>query len=168
MTLGSPLKTVIGRDGDIIRKKMGSGGRFEKVRANGVDIFMTALVTRTGETAPDVDLCAKGEVVDGVIYGEANGTINLDKDSDDPYDDNTWLMMYIPARGDEVYFTAKTNSAIDQGKQVQADGGFGIAFAYTDTAEATDTLVSTIGVNAEAITATASTEKVGWVTWGLN
>ena len=118
MTLGSPLKTVLGRNGSIIRRKMGIGGRFEKVRANGADLFMTAFVTRTGETDPDVDLCAKGEHIDGVIYGEADGTINLDKDSDDCYADNTWLLMYAPVPGDEIYFTAKTNSAIGKGDMV--------------------------------------------------
>jgi|GEM_PF-3877383 len=168
MTLASPLKTVLGRNGSIIRKMMGSGGRFEKVRANGTDIFITAFVTRTGETDPDVDLCAKGEHCDGIIYGPWSGDVDLDKDSDDCYDDNTWLMMYVPVNGDEIYFTAKTNSAIGKGDLVQVDGGFGIAFAYADGTEATDTLQSVVGTCQDAVTAAASTEKVTWLIWGGN
>ena len=133
MALASPLKTVIGRNGSIVRKHVGAGGITERVRANGTDIFIGALVTHTGETAddPDVDLCAKGEHPDGVIIGPADSAIDLDKDSDDCFDDNTWLLMYIPLPGEEIYLCAKANSAITVYTRVQADGGFIIAFAYS-------------------------------------
>ena len=162
MALASPLKTVIGRNGSIIRKMTGMGGTFHKVRANGADLFISAMVTRTGESAndPDVDLCGAGENIDGIIVGPADDAIDLDKDSDDPYADNTWLLMYKPVIGDEIYITIKTNTAITVNTLVQCEAGFGIAWAYTNATELTDTLRSIIGLARNTISAVASTETV--------
>ena len=162
MTLASPLKTVIGRNGSIIRRKSGQGGRYETVRANGADLFISAWVTYAGETAddPDVDLCAKGETPNGIIVGPAFAATDLDKDSDDCYDDNTWLKMYIPVPGDEIYCTSKTNSDITYGGRIIVDGGFVDDFAYGDGTENTDTMESHIGNAMTAATAAATTEKV--------
>lgn len=165
MTLASPLKTVIGRNGTIIR--VGGGGKHHKVRANGDDLFITAMVTRTGETAddPDVDLCGKGETINGIIFGEWNKTVDLDKDSDDCFADNTWLDMYEPLPGEEVYITIKTNTAITVFTLVQCEAGFGIAWAYTDGTEATDTLRSIAGQSQNTISAVASTETICLIRW---
>lgn len=170
MVLASPLKTVLGRNGSIIRKHVGQGGNYETVRSNGADLFITAAVTHTGETTsdPDVDLCAKGERIDGIIFGEADAAIDLDKDSDDTFADNTWLIMYIPIEGEEIYLTAKTNSAITTFTRVQADGGFFIAFAYTNATENTDTLESVAGTCQDTVAAVASTETVFLCKWGGN
>lgn len=128
MTLASPLKTVIGNAGSIIAKKCGMGGYFQRVRANGADLFVTALVTIYGETAddPDVDLCAAGEIPSGVIWGPSSDVVDLDKDSDDAYADNTFLQMYIWARGDQIWLTGTTNTslAITRGGGVHAAAGF--------------------------------------------
>lgn len=165
MTLASPLKTVIGRNGTIIRT--GGKGRHHKVRANGADLFITAMVTRTGETAddPDVDLAAAGERVNGIIVGEWDMSVNLDKDSDDCFADNTWLDMYEPVAGEEIYITIKTNTAIVVFTDVQNEAGFGIAWAYTDTAELTDTRQSIAGQSQNTIAAVASTETVCLIIW---
>ena len=170
MALASPLKTVIGRGGSIIREHVGQGGITKRVRANGADLFIGALVTFTGETAddPDVDLCAKGEHVDGVIIGPADSAIDLDKDADDPFADNTYLLMYIPLPGEEIYLTAKANTAITVYVRVQADGGFIIPFAYVDGAEVTDTLESVVGTSQNTISAVASTTTICLVKWGHN
>jgi hypothetical protein len=167
VTLASPLKTVIGRNGSIIRRQVGAGGTFHKVRSNGADLFISALVTRTGETEndPDVDLCAKGERINGIIVGEWDGTVNLDKDSDDLFADNTWLKMYTPLPGEEVYITIKTNTAITVYTDVQADAGFGIPWAYVNATEATDTRVSIAGQAQIAVSAVASTETVCLIEW---
>ena len=159
MTLASPLKTVIGRAGSIVRK--GGHGTYHKVRANGADLFIGAMVTRTGESAsdPDVDLCAKGENIDGIITGAWDET-DLDKDSDDTFADNSWLMMYKPNIGDEIYVTIKTNTAITVNTLVQCEAGFGIAWAYANATENTDTLRSIIGLARTTIAAVASTETV--------
>lgn len=160
MTLASPLKTVIGRNGSIIRK--GGKGTYHKVRANGADLFIGAAVTRTGESAddPDVDLCGAGENIDGYIVGPADDAIDLDKDADDPYADNTWLLMYKPGIGDEIYIVIKTNTAITVNTLVQIEAGFGIAWAYTDSTELTDTLRSIAGLARNTISAVAATETV--------
>ena len=170
MTLASPLKTVLGRSGSIIRKKHGMGGTYHKVRANGADLFISAGVTRTGESAndPDVDLCAKGEDIDGYIVGVADGATDLDKDSDDCYADNTWLLMYCPVKGDEIYITIKTNVAIVVNTLVQIEAGFGIAWAYTDTSEFTDTLRSIAGKSRTTVAQVASTETVCLIEVGGN
>lgn len=170
MTLASPLKTVIGSNGSIIRKKNGMGGTYHKVRANGADLFISAAVTRTGESAddPDVDLCAKGEDIDGYIVGPADDAIDLDKDSDDCFADDTWLLMYCPVKGDEIYITIKTNTAITVNTLIQIEAGFGIAWAYTDTAEATDTLRSIAGKSRTTVGAVASTETICLIEVGGN
>ena len=160
MTLASPLKTVIGRNGSIIRK--GGNGTYHKVRSNGSDLFIGAAVTRTGESAddPDVDLCGAGENIDGYIVGPADDAIDLDKDSDDTYADNSWLLMYKPDIGDEIYITIKTNTAITVNTLVQIEAGFGIAWAYSDGTELTDTLRSIAGLARTTISAVGSTETI--------
>lgn len=170
MTLASPLKTVIGNRHSIIKLRAGLGGTIKLVRSNGADLFISAAVTYSGETAsdPDVDLCAKGEQPDGIIIGPAYDAIDLDKDSDDTFADNTWLYMYSPLPGEEIYMTTKTNSAIDYGARVQVDGGFLIAFTYGDATEETDLLQSVVGKTLTAISATASTEKIALIKWGTN
>lgn len=168
MALASPLKTVIGRDGSIIR--FGGNGKTVKVRANGSDLFISALVTRTGETEddPDVDLCAKGEFVDGIIIGVADGATDLDKDSDDTYADDTWLLMYEFEKNDEIYMTVKTNTAFTVYTRAQCEDGFIIPFAYTNATEETDLLESVVGTVQNAVSAVASTETVVLVKIGGN
>ena len=158
MTLASPLKTVIGLNGKIIRK--GGCGTIHKVRANGADLFLTAAVTRTGETGANVDLCAAGEDIDGYIIGEWDMTVNLDKDSDDPFADDTWLAMYCPVKGDEIYVTIKTNTAVTINVLVQCEAGFGIPWAYSNATEKTDTLRSIMGKCRTTVAAVGSTETV--------
>ncbi len=160
MTLASPLKTVIGRNGSIIRK--GGHGTYHKVRANGADLFINAAVTRTGEAAddPDVDLCGAGENIDGYIIGPADDAVDLDKDSDDTYADNTWLLMYKPGIGDEIYITIKTNTAITVNTLVQIEAGFGIPWAYVNATELTDTMRSIAGLSRTTVAAVASTETI--------
>jgi len=168
MTLASPLKTVMGRNGSIVRT--GIRGKILKVRANGSDLYLGAPVTFTGETAnnPDVDLCAAGEQPDGVIIdADPSSTYHgdLDKDSDDPYADNTLLLMYIPIAGDEIYMTVKTNTALTVYTRVQVEAGYLILFAYTDGTQLTDTLESVIGKTLTAVTAVASTETIALIRW---
>ena len=133
-----------------------------KASSGGDTIFLGAIVTRTGETAgtPEVDLCAKGEPVYGVITGKAWAARDMSKDSDSPYVDGTKLLLERLEEGDQVWLTAKTNTAITEAKSVQVDGGFIIDFAYTDAAAATDTLSSVIGNAAIGCTATGSQEKL--------
>jgi hypothetical protein len=166
MTLASPLKTVIGRDGSIIR--YGGNGKKSKVRANGADLFIGAIVTRVGETEddPDVDLCAKGEAPSGIILGPADDAIDLDKDSDDCFADDTWLLMYEWERNDEIYLTVKTNTALTVYVEVQVDGGFIIPWAYVNASEATDTRIGVMGACQNAVSAVASTETVVLVKMG--
>lgn len=163
MPLLERLAAYTNQGGIILRKK---GGYTVRVKASSgsASIFITALVTIIGETAgtPEVDLCAKGEIPTGIIIGPADTALDLSKDSDSCFADGTYLAMWVFEPGEEFIMTAKTNSAIAWGARCQVDGGYLITFAYTDTAEATDTMESVIAQNiGAAITATASTEKLG-------
>jgi hypothetical protein len=119
MTLVTPLKEITHSVWN--RRTLGNE---VPVIANGSDIFLTAGVTQYGETGPDVDLCAEDEQLSGIICGQADDATSLDKDSDDPFDDNTPLHMAVPIPGEEVYLTAKTAGSITKDKVVQCDGGF--------------------------------------------
>lgn len=156
MTLASPLKTVSQSNGVLFKPDR---GREVLVRANGSDLFLTAIVTTFGETLPDADLAASGEPVGGVIVAEMlPHSVNLDKDSDDTYDDNTYLGMYVPKSGDQLYLTAKTNSTIAQGNWFKADGGFIVASAKADA----------LGRVMQTITAVSATEIVALCEWGVD
>lgn len=155
MTLSSGLENV-SQSGSVIYKKNADGGRVVKVRANGGDIFNTAIVTAYGETDPDVDLCATGEPVSGVIIGKYTPyEVDLTKDSDSCYDDNTELQMYIPNRGDVLYGTSKTNTTLTKHGWVDVDGGF----------LTTGTRTAHIGKALEAVTAASATEYIFLYEW---
>lgn len=159
-----------GQSKDIFLKKKGARDPIlVKASSGGTTIFLTALVTKTGETAgtPEVDLTVTGEHVDGVIVGKAWDATDLTKDSDSPYADLTLLFMEEIEIGDEFWVTAKTNTAIGYRERVIADGGFGAPFVYSDTSEITDTLQSVIGIAMEIVSATASTEKLFLVKGGV-
>lgn len=145
-----------------IKKKNGYIRKLVKASSGGATIFISALVTRTGETAgtPEVDLAAKGEPISGVITGQAWVARDMSKDSDSPFADGTYLLMERLDPGDQVWLTGKTNSALTAGKSAQCDGGYIIDFAYTDAAAATDLLGGVVGEILVGCTATASQEKL--------
>ena len=171
MALDTRLQAKLsGQSKDIFRKKVGPRERvLVKASSGSATIFITALVTRKGETAgtPEVDLAAKGEPIAGVIVGQAWAATDLSKDSDDPYADGTYLLMERLYIGDQVWLTAKTNTAIAFGGSVQCDGGFIIPFAYVDAAAATDTLSGVIGNALIGCSATADTEKLCLIEVGI-
>ena len=152
----------------IVRK---GNGRTERVRANGSDIFLTAGVTRTGETAadPDVDLAAVGEYVDGIIVGTADTATDLSKDSDSPYADNVWLLMYRPMATDEVYMTVKGATAVTVYTRQGCDGGFIAPYTYASgTSIDTDTLAGYCCIAQEAAAGATITEYVILTIWSGN
>ena len=158
MTLSSPLKTVTQSNGIIYK---GGDGRYVTVRANGTDLFLTALVTAYGETAPDVDLAGLGEPVSGVITGQMFPyKVDLDKDSDDTFDDDTWLQMYVPKDGDQLYLTVATNTSISYLGWFKASGGFATSSAKADA----------LGrcVGPDGVTAVSAQEQVALFEWGVD
>ena len=156
MTLATALKDKI-QGAIVIRGR----GRTETVQANGSDIFLTAIVTAYGETVPSVDLAGLGEPVGGVIIEEQFPySVDLDKDSDDCFDDDTWLGMYVPEDGDLLYLTVATNSTIAQDYWFKASGGFIVS---SDKADALGTVVEPGG-----ITAVSGTEQIALCRWGVD
>lgn len=145
-----------------VRKVNGYIRKVVKASSGGNTIFISALVTIKGETAasPEVDLAAKGEPISGVITGQAWAARDMSKDSDSPFTDGTYLLMERLDPGDQVWLTAKTNTAITFGGTVQCDGGYIIDFAYSDSAAATDLLGGTIGEALVGCSQTASQEKL--------
>lgn len=103
------------------------------VISNGTDLFLTAGVTKFGETGPDVDLCAEDERLSGIIVGRSDAATDMDKDSDDTYANNINLKMGVPTTGEEIFLTAKTAATVVKDQTLQCDGGF---FEDTDFAAA--------------------------------
>jgi len=156
MTLATALKDKI--QGAIV---IYGTGRTETVQADGSDIFLTAIVTAYGESPPSVDLAGSGEPVGGVIIEEQFPyNVDLDKDSDDTFDDDTWLGMYVPESGDLLYLTVATNSTIAQDYWFKADGGFIVS---SDKADALGTVIEPGG-----ITAVSGTEQIALCRWGVD
>lgn len=149
---------VVTQSNAIIYK--GGDGRTVTVRANGTDIFLTAIVTAYGETLPDVDLAGSGEPVSGVIIGEAFPyKVDLSRDSDNPWtDDNDYLQMYVPEGGDQLYLTVKVNSTIAQNNWFKCDGGFIVSSAKADA----------LGRILETATAVSATTLIRLCEWGVD
>lgn len=143
-----------------LKKKHSRDPILVKASSGAATIFIGAIVTKKGETAgtPEVDLCQKGEPVAGIITGEAWAATNLNRDSDNPFPDGTYLWMEEIEDGDEFLAVEKTNTGFAYQDRVQADGGYVIPFAYLDNTEATDTLESVIGKAQEVVTAAGATE----------
>ena len=155
---------------NIFQKKDGGYDKIlVKASSGAATIFISALVTRKGETSgtPEVDLAAKGEPIAGVITGQAWVAVDMSKDSDSPYADGVFLIMERLKKGDILWLTAKTNTAITFYATVQCDGGFIIDFAYADTAAATDLLGGVVGNALVGCSATASQEKLCLIEVGI-
>jgi len=157
MTLTTSLENKTDSNGVLVH----GSGQTQTVQANGDDIFLTAIVTSYGETYPSVDLAGSGEPVGGVIVEQLypyNGS--LSHDSDDPFDDDSWLGMYIPESGDELYLTVATNTSISQNDWFKAAGGF---ITSSDKADALGTVIEPGG-----ITASSGAEQLALCRWGVD
>ena len=132
------------------------------VKANGADLFLTAGVTKFGETGPDVDLCAEDEQLSGIIVGRSDAATDMDKDSDDTYADDTNLKMGVPSTGEEIFLTAKTAITVTKDKAVQCDGGFfeNTDFAAAESAANVPYAGSMLLVATEAITGISGIEQI--------
>ena len=159
MTLSASLESV-SQSAKVVFK--GGGGRSVTVRANGSDLFLTAIVTMFGEAAapnPDVALAGSGEPVSGVIIAQSFPyLLNLAKDSDDTFDDNAFLLMYVPEGGDQLYLTAKTATSISKNNWFKADGGFIIE----------STKGAALGRVLIVVTGISGTEQIILCEWGVD
>jgi hypothetical protein len=129
----------------------------EKV-TNGTDIKPGMIVTAVGETSPDIDTCAAGEEPLGVVLR------NPDHDIDTAYADGITVKVARIGSGCKVRVWIKANSAsFVQGQPLavnQTTATMASLWAYTDNAEATDTLNFKIGLAAETHTQDASDDKI--------
>ena len=161
MTLSSPLKTVC-QAGQIIVRGGGGMSQHFVAKCNGSDIFITAAITFQSETnKEDIDLAASGERVDGIVYGQAfPAVVDLDKDSDDCYDDNTWVRCYKPIARDEIYATVATATSISKDDWVKYADGF-----LTGATNKNDA-IGKLANGGVAVTAVSGQEQVVTIEWG--
>lgn len=161
MTLSSPLKTVSEGAGVLIRYG-GGVSQFFTCKCNGSDIFLTAAITFQSETnTEDVDLAASGERVDGIVIGEAfPQKIDLEKDSDDTFDNNTFIRCYKPIAQDMLYATATTNETITKDDWVKYSGGFLTAATNKNDA------IGRLDNGGVAVTGISAQEQIVPIIWG--
>ena len=129
--------TLVDLSIDTLLKK-GVYVRTEDGRTNGTDIFIGALVTRFGETFPDIDLCAVIEAIFGQVVG-----INTSKhlvhengpwynDYDNPYGDDKWVRIGI-LQPEAIYLVlSETNTTIAVFDKLKCVDG---VLAIADTAD---------------------------------
>lgn len=158
MTLYARLATVTQSHSVIFK---GGNGRTIKAKANGSDIFLTALVTIYGETNRyDVDLAGADEPVSGIVIGQYTPySVNLAKDLNSCFDDNTDLAVYIPEPGDQIYLTTASNTTIAKGAYFKVTTGGLITGGTKGTS---------LGRMVEAITGGSGYEKIVLCEWGEN
>lgn len=163
MTLSSALETVAVNH-DVLIKFGGGPSQFFPALCNGSDIFMTAAITFQNETNKwDVDLCASGERVDGIVVGEAFPTkVDLTKDSDDCFSDNTYIRCYAPIAQDQLWATVTTATSISKDGWAKYVGGF-----LTSATNKNDA-VCKLDNGGTAITGASSTEQIASVKWGTD
>ena len=163
MTLASSLDTESDSNGVLIKFGSAKSSYFTAL-CNGIDIFLTAAVTFQSETNKyDIDLAAAGERVDGIVIGEAWPTgYDLSKDSDSPYDDNTWVRCYKPMPRDLLYATTTTAETITKDDWVKYSGGF------LTGATSKDDAIGRLENGGVAITGASATEYIASIEWGTD
>lgn len=99
MTTLNERLTAFTKLGSIFRY---GGGQELTGKTNGADIFICAIITKQGESAPDLDLCSYNEMPDGVITGLADDATDFSKDAQSPYTDGKNLKYRDIKQDDEV------------------------------------------------------------------
>jgi len=102
MTTLNERLTSFTKLGDVFRKR---NGEQQDGKTNGATIFLTAIVTKHDETAPDVALCTYTEVPDGICDGLADDANNLANDAQNPISDDTNITFTNPTINDEFILT---------------------------------------------------------------
>lgn len=156
MTLATRLAAKTD-SGSVLIRYAGGEDQFGTAKCNGADIFLTAGITFQNEAnAEDVDLVAAGEHVAGVVVGTAfPNLVNLSKDSDSPYADNTYIRYYRPIDGDLLYATLTTAETLGQDEYAQYSGGF----------ITTSTRAAANCITREAVTGASGVEAIIPVEW---
>ena len=155
MTLANPLKSLT----HAVFLKKSAATRTIRKKCNGSDIFLGAVVTIFGESAPSIDLAAEDESIFGIVSGAADDATDLDNDEDDPFADNVNVLVTTPVPGDIFYCVSKTNVDITYGAALQCDGGY-----VEDTDFATGATSANIppfgivGIALEAVTSVTTQE----------
>jgi len=156
MTLAQPLKDKA--NAVFLKKSAATRTIRKRIKSGLATAFLGALVTITGETGPDIDLCAVDEPIFGIITGHAQDADNLDYDADGPFAALTWVMVTIPVPGDVFLLCAPTNIAITLGAGLEPSAGF----AIDDAGDGATPNASFAGIALEAVSAVASTETYFW------
>jgi len=102
MTTLNERLTAFTKQGGIFRRK--SGQQLDG-KTNGDDFFLTAIITKQGESAPDLDLCGYNEMPDGIVEELANDATDLSYDAQNPIADNINILYREIHRDDEFLLT---------------------------------------------------------------
>jgi len=142
----------------------GGVSQFFPAKCNGDDIFLTAAITFQSETnKEDIDLAASGERVDGIVVSEIWPiTVDLDKDSDDCFDNDTWVRCYRPIARDLLWATTATNTSITKDDWVKYVDGF------LQGATNKNDAIGRLANGGAAITAASATEFITTIEWGTD
>lgn len=88
--------------------KTAQGGIFRRRKAqklsaktNGADLFLGAIITLYGETAPDADLCSSAEPPAGILMELADDANNFSKDAQSPIATDINIKYANPSKDDE-------------------------------------------------------------------
>lgn len=125
-------------------------------KANGTDIFIAAIVTRFGETYPDIDLCAEVDAMLGIVIGLNTTKHNLPEngawynDYDNCFANDKWLRVGIPKPQGVYLVLSETNTTIAVGDKLKVVDG---VLAVADTNDNFQFIAE------QAVTAAANTRK---------
>jgi hypothetical protein len=163
MTLSSGLDTVT-ESGGVLIKYGGGQSQFQVAQCNGSDIFLTAAVTYQNETNRyDIDLAAAGERVDGIVVAEAYPyKVDLTKDSDSCFADDTWVIIYRPIAQDMLYATVASATSITKDDWVKYSDGF-----LTSATNKNDA-IGKLEHGGAAVSGASNVEVIVSITWGTD
>ena len=98
-------------------------------KINGTDIFIGAIVTRFGETYPDIDLCSVNDAMLGIVIGLNTTKHNLPEngawynDFDNCFANDKWARVGIPRPQGVYLILSDTDKTIDIGDKLKVVDG---------------------------------------------
>ena len=155
--------TAFTKQGSIFRRT--SGQELDGKTNGSLTIFLTCIVTKDGQTAPDLAPCAYNEVPDGIVTGLANDATSLSKDAGDPIADNINILYRDVHKDDEFLLTIGAGKGAVVGELALVDHdteGFAENMAPAASSIAAVPPFRILGRWMATYTAVASKCQLGW------
>lgn len=128
MTLGTNLRNLSDFKNNLVVEGPDFSRR-EEALTNGTDIAIGLIVTKFGETQPDIDLCGEDEMIFGIVEGYTNKD-EVDsngywyRDPDVPFGNNKWVIVGILVPGQIVWVVSATAVSISRGAGLKVVDGY--------------------------------------------